>query len=158
MSKQLSHPPDETQAAPTSPGEQESASLAARERDVEERLRRIKGRTWRAWHDDKPEIMCVREQTGDARNREGEKNMSERATSWKAQAKALLDVRPELEQGGEPFVRIMEAASAIKPGGTLVIVAPFEPVPLYAVLEAQGFEHETEKVAADEWVVRFTRR
>lgn len=83
--------------------------------------------------------------------------MSERATSWKAQAKALLDVRPELEQGGEPFVRIMEAASAIKPGGTLVIVAPFEPVPLYAVLGAQGFEHETEKVAANEWVVQFTR-
>lgn len=84
--------------------------------------------------------------------------MSERATNWKAQANALLDVRPELEQGGEPFVRIMEAASAIKPGGTLAIVAPFEPVPLYAVLEAQGFAHETEKVAADEWVVCFSRR
>jgi uncharacterized protein (DUF2249 family) len=87
----------------------------------------------------------------------GEKTMSERATSWKAQANALLDVRPELEQGGEPFVRIMEAAFAIKSGGTLVIVAPFEPVPLYAVLEAQGFAHETEKEAADEWVVCFSR-
>jgi hypothetical protein len=54
-------------------------------------------------------------------------------------------------------VRIMEAASSIKPGGTLVIVAPFEPVPLYAVLEARGFAHETEKVAADEWVVCFSR-
>ena len=84
--------------------------------------------------------------------------MTARATSWKVQAHTVLDVRPELEQGGEPFVRIMEAASAIKPGGTLVIVAPFEPVPLYAVLEGQGFEHETEKVAADEWVVRFSRR
>jgi len=83
--------------------------------------------------------------------------MSERVTSWKAQANALLDVRPELEQGGEPFVRIMEAAFAIKSGGTLVIVAPFEPVPLYAVLEAQGFAHETEKEAADEWVVCFSR-
>jgi uncharacterized protein (DUF2249 family) len=84
--------------------------------------------------------------------------MSERATNWKAQANGLLDVRPELEQGGEPFVRIMEAASAIKPGGTLVIVAPFEPVPLNAVLEAQGFAHETEKEADDEWVVCFSRR
>src|SRR4051794_31145722 len=97
--------------------------------------------------------MCVREQTGHALGREGEKTMAERATNWKAQARTVLGVRPELEQGGEPFVRIMEAASSIKPGGTLVILAPFEPVPLYAVLEAQGFAHETEKVAADEWVV-----
>lgn len=83
--------------------------------------------------------------------------MREQAVMWKAKASTLLDVRPELEQGGEPFVRIMEAALAIKPGGTLVIVAPFEPVPLYAVLGAQGFVHETEKVATDEWVVCFSR-
>jgi uncharacterized protein (DUF2249 family) len=84
--------------------------------------------------------------------------MATQATNWKAHAHTVLDVRPELEQGGEPFVRIMEAASAIRPGETLVIGAPFEPVPLYAVLEARGFVHETEKVAADEWVVCFTRR
>ncbi|HET9919017.1 MAG TPA: DUF2249 domain-containing protein [Ktedonobacteraceae bacterium] len=83
--------------------------------------------------------------------------MAARATSWKAQAQTVLDVRPELEQGGELFVRIMEAASSITPGEKLVIVAPFEPVPLYAVLEARGFAHETEKVAADEWVVCFSR-
>jgi uncharacterized protein (DUF2249 family) len=83
--------------------------------------------------------------------------MREQAAIWKAQANTVLDVRPDLEQGGEPFVRIMEAAEAIKPGGTLVIIAPFEPVPLYEVLAARGFVHETEKVAADEWVVRFMR-
>ena len=83
--------------------------------------------------------------------------MGERAAIWKAQANTVLDVRADLEQGGEPFVRIMEAAEAIKPGGTLVIIAPFEPVPLYEVLGARGFVHETEKVAADEWVVRFKR-
>ncbi len=76
---------------------------------------------------------------------------------WKAQANRLLDVRPELEQGGEPFVRIMEGAASVEPGGTLVIIAPFEPVPLYEVLGARGFSHVTEKVAADEWVVQFTR-
>ena len=55
--------------------------------------------------------------------------------SMKAQAHTVLDVRPErLEQGGEPFVSMMEAASTITPGGTLVIIAPFEPVPLYDVL------------------------
>jgi uncharacterized protein (DUF2249 family) len=51
----------------------------------------------------------------------------------------------------------MEAASDVKSGGTLVIIAPFEPVPLYDVLGARGFSHETEKVAADEWIVQFTR-
>ena len=83
--------------------------------------------------------------------------MATQATNWKAHAHTILDVRPELEQGGEPFVRIMEAASATQPGETLVIVAPFEPVPLYTVLEAQGFAHETEQVAANEWVVCFSR-
>jgi uncharacterized protein (DUF2249 family) len=90
--------------------------------------------------------------------KEGEKSMATQAASWKVHAQTVLDVRPELEQGGEPFVRIMEAAANITPGETLVIVAPFEPVPLYAVLEGRGFGHETERVAADEWVVCFSRR
>jgi uncharacterized protein (DUF2249 family) len=79
----------------------------------------------------------------------------EQVKHWKEEAGQVLDVRPELAKGGEPFVRIMEAASAIRPGGSLVIIAPFEPVPLYDVLAARGFAHETVKVAADEWAVRF---
>ncbi len=82
--------------------------------------------------------------------------MAEQAVIWKTGADTVLDVRPELESGGEPFVRIMEAAATIKPGGTLVIIAPFEPVPLYDVLGARGFSHETAMIAADEWVVRFS--
>lgn len=78
-------------------------------------------------------------------------------TAWKAEAATVLDVRPELEAGGEPFVRIMEAAAAIAPGASLVIIAPFEPAPLYGALGARGFAHATHRVAADEWVVRFTR-
>lgn len=83
--------------------------------------------------------------------------MTQQAATWKANADTILDVRPELEQGGEPFVRIMEEAAALQPGGTLVIVAPFEPIPLYDVLAERAFTHETEKVADDEWVVRFSR-
>ncbi len=78
------------------------------------------------------------------------------ASAWKAEAATVLDVRPELEAGGEPFVRIMEAAAQIAPGGSLVIVAPFEPVPLYGALGGRGFAHATQRVATDEWVVRFT--
>ncbi len=82
--------------------------------------------------------------------------MAEQAGTWKAAAETVLDVRPDLENGGEPFVRIMEAVAAIKPGGTLVIIAPFEPVPLYSVLGARGFSHETAMIAADEWILRFS--
>lgn len=83
--------------------------------------------------------------------------MSQSATAWRQSATTLLDVRPELEQGGEPFVRIMEAALALQSEQTLVLIAPFEPAPLYGALGARGFTHETECIAADEWVVRFTR-
>lgn len=112
---------------------------------------------WQTWSCDKLETSWVPQQTLDALNLEGEKTMADRTANWKAQASTLLDVRPDLEQGGEPFVRIMEAATDVKSGGTLVIIAPFEPVPLYDVLGARGFLHETEKVAADEWIVQFTR-
>jgi uncharacterized protein (DUF2249 family) len=77
-------------------------------------------------------------------------------TQWKATAVETLDVRLELEQGGEPFVRIMEAAERIPAGASLVIIAPFEPAPLYQALGARGFSHATQCMAADEWVVRFT--
>jgi uncharacterized protein (DUF2249 family) len=83
--------------------------------------------------------------------------VNDEATAWKTTATTLLDVRPTLEQGGEPFEQIMEAAAGIQPGEALVIVAPFEPAPLYGALGAQGFAHATQRVAADEWVVRFMR-
>lgn len=84
-------------------------------------------------------------------------HIQDEVSAWKAEAAMVLDVRPELEAGGEPFVRIMEAAAAVVPGASLVVVAPFEPVPLYGALGGRGFSHATQRVAADEWVVRFTR-
>jgi uncharacterized protein (DUF2249 family) len=83
--------------------------------------------------------------------------INDEATGWIATAETTLDVRPTLEQGGEPFVEIMEAATSIAPGGSLVIIAPFEPSPLYGALGAQGFAHATCRRADDEWVVRFSR-
>lgn len=82
--------------------------------------------------------------------------MNEHVTQWQTQATTVLDVRPDLERGDEPFARIMEAAASIQPGESLVLIAPFEPVPLYDVLGERGFQHETQKVAPDEWMVRFT--
>ena len=68
-----------------------------------------------------------------------------------------LDVRPILAAGEEPLGLILETAAGVSAGGVLEITAPFEPIPLYAVLGARGFGHLTEMRAADEFVVRFTQ-
>lgn len=81
--------------------------------------------------------------------------MSLSLENWKAQATRTLDVRPDLERGDEPFVRIMEAAVTLPENGILAVIAPFEPVPLYSVLSLRGFHHETRKVTEDEWIVQF---
>ena len=76
---------------------------------------------------------------------------------WKATANVLLDVRSDVEHDGEPYIRMMEVAQAIRPGETFVIIAPFEPIPLYDILRAQGFLYETQQVACDEWIVHLSR-
>lgn len=81
---------------------------------------------------------------------------SEIVAAWKAAAATVLEVRPELAAGGEPFVQIMEAAAQVPAGASLVLIAPFEPVPLYGALGSRGFAHATQRVTDDEWVVRFT--
>lgn len=65
------------------------------------------------------------------------------------------DVREDLRAGREPFSRIMAALQQVPAGGALVVRAIFEPVPLYAVLGRQGFEHYTERLEADDWRVWF---
>ena len=66
-----------------------------------------------------------------------------------------LDVREDLLNGREPFGRIMAARQTVPPGGALRLRAIFEPVPLYAVMAQQGFDHWTEELAPDDWQVSF---
>lgn len=68
-----------------------------------------------------------------------------------------IDVREDIRRGQEPFVRIMTAVKALKPGQVLVLRAPFEPVPLYGVLASRGFAHWTERRAGDDFEVWFHR-
>ena len=93
----------------------------------------------------------------DTQQAKREDQTSQIVKDWMADAATVLDVRPVLEQGGEPFVQIMEAAEPVPAGRSLVLIAPFEPVPLYGALGARGFSHATQRVTAGEWVVRFTR-
>lgn len=66
----------------------------------------------------------------------------------------LLDVRPLIERGEEPFGTIMETVASLD-GRSLLLVAPFEPTPLEGVLGAQGFTYEAECVSETEWRVLF---
>jgi uncharacterized protein (DUF2249 family) len=70
----------------------------------------------------------------------------------------VVDARPTLAAGGQPFAEIMEAASQVADGEVLVVYAPFEPVPLEGVLGQHGFSHVAERLEGDDWRVTFTRQ
>jgi uncharacterized protein (DUF2249 family) len=68
-----------------------------------------------------------------------------------------LDVREDIRHGREPFGKIMQAVSHLKDTDQLLLIAPFEPAPLYAMLAQQGFSHQSTPTATGDWEVRFTR-
>jgi uncharacterized protein (DUF2249 family) len=69
----------------------------------------------------------------------------------------VVDARPILAAGGEPFDQIMEAAARVRDGEQLVVYAPFEPVPLEGVLGEQGFTYVAEPLGDGDWRVTFQR-
>jgi uncharacterized protein (DUF2249 family) len=68
---------------------------------------------------------------------------------------ATIDARPIIAAGEEPFDQIMAAVAALDPHEELVVLAPFEPVPLEGVLGAQGFSYEAVELAGGDWQVTF---
>ena len=69
----------------------------------------------------------------------------------------VVDARPTLAAGGEPFAEIMEAAARVGDGEVLVVYAPFEPVPLEGVLGEQGFHYVADPLDGGDWRVTFLR-
>lgn len=57
----------------------------------------------------------------------------------------LLDVRPILAKGGDPFHLILRTVGELAPTEALHLVVGFEPRPLYQVLGARGLAHHTEQ-------------
>ena len=68
-----------------------------------------------------------------------------------------LDVRGDIRNGREPFGKIMQTVASLKDSEQLLLIAPFEPAPLYAVLAQQGFSHQSKPTAAGDYEVLFTR-
>lgn len=70
---------------------------------------------------------------------------------------ATVDARPIIAAGEEPFETIMTAAGSLGLGEELVVIAPFEPVPLEGVLSGQGFSYDAEELGGGDWRVTFRR-
>lgn len=68
-----------------------------------------------------------------------------------------VDVRDDIAHGREPFGRIMRAVGDLKAGQAMMVVAPFEPVPLFGLLAASGFSHEVRETTSGDWEVLFSR-
>jgi len=69
----------------------------------------------------------------------------------------ILDVRPILAKGVEPFSRIRESIDALKPEEGLSVIAPFLPAPLIEKLGSEGFESRVERQVGGGWTVHFWR-
>ena len=70
---------------------------------------------------------------------------------------ATVDARPIIAAGDEPFDTIMSAVTALGENEELVVLAPFEPVPLEGVLSSQGFSYESVDLGGGDWQVTFRR-
>lgn len=68
-----------------------------------------------------------------------------------------LDVRPILASGCDPFAEIMQAALGVPVYGVMVVVAPFDPVPLREVLAVSGFTSTAVLRGPREWEITFLR-
>jgi hypothetical protein len=73
-------------------------------------------------------------------------------------ATPMIDVRPDVESDGEPFLRVLAAAESTGEGEAFIVIVPFEPLAIYPVLAARGFTYQTEHIGPGEWLTRFTRR
>ena len=69
----------------------------------------------------------------------------------------LLDTRPIFARGESPCHAIDNAVATLIPGQPLVLVVPFEPVPLYTKLGKQGFTHQAKKLPDGTWQVEFRK-
>jgi uncharacterized protein (DUF2249 family) len=70
----------------------------------------------------------------------------------------ILGIRPILQRGQEPFSEIMRAASLLAAGEEMVLLAPFEPLPLLGVLGQQGYECESRlDRETDTWSISIRR-
>ena len=67
-----------------------------------------------------------------------------------------LDVREDIRSGHEPFAKIMQTVAHLKDNEQLLLIAPFEPTPLFAVLAQRGYSHQSKPTPDGDFEVLFT--
>jgi len=70
----------------------------------------------------------------------------------------LLDVRPTIQSGADPFAKIMKAIKQMADNETLEIINVFEPTPLIQILKGKGYKTWTEKIREEEYHTYFTKQ
>ena len=70
----------------------------------------------------------------------------------------VLDTRPIFARGETPCHAIDDAVASLVPQQPLVLLVPFEPVPLYAKLGKEGFSHQEKELDDGTWRVEFRKR
>lgn len=70
----------------------------------------------------------------------------------------VLDTRPMFARNEKPCEAIDEAVARLTPGQSLVLLVPFEPVPLYAKLGNQGFSNQVKQLNDGTWEIEFRKR
>jgi uncharacterized protein (DUF2249 family) len=68
-----------------------------------------------------------------------------------------VDAREDIRSGKEPFSKIMNAVAALGADEQMLLIAPFEPAPLFSVLKRQGFTHSSRETESGDFEVLFTR-
>ena len=69
----------------------------------------------------------------------------------------ILDVRPVIQSGADPFSQIMAAVKALPNDRILEVINVFEPIPLIDVLKKKGFESWTQVVSKEEYHTFFKK-
>jgi uncharacterized protein (DUF2249 family) len=95
---------------------------------------------------------------GETRDLSPEADDPEAAPAWLAEAEAgpaPLDVRPMIRAGEDPRERVVDLARQVPPGGSLGILAPFDPVPLRHLLAGMGFASHARHEEPGLWRVHF---
>lgn len=82
-------------------------------------------------------------------------NSGQSTTLMKPKTFKLLDVRPLIADGSEPFSAIRARIDALTPGHGLTVIAPFLPAPLIELLKSEGFESTMERRTDGAWAVSF---
>ncbi len=63
-----------------------------------------------------------------------------------------------MAEGKEPFDAIMGVVDGLEAGEEFELLAPLNPIPLYEVLGARGFDHETQALDGGDYRVVFRRK